>query len=178
MPRRRALNLGLLSIFALLLTVAMPQSVNAYTRNMWVTVAANSNYCIVGNAYIDHLVPGTWSNNSAWVDSYVYMGDCRTPRLSDQIRVKAQLQKWDGVQWVSVASTNWSYGYMRSVGDLGPWGPGASLDYGGSAQWGPGWYQTLGSIEVYRMDVLCLPGTGTSCKWWGGTISSGFEFVP
>ncbi|WP_329080878.1 MULTISPECIES: hypothetical protein [unclassified Streptosporangium] len=176
MPRRRALNIGLSSIFALLLTVAMPQSANAYTQNLWATMAANSNYCVRGSVGIDHVVPGTWSSNQAWVHSYVYMGDCQTPRTSDQIRVKLQIQKWDGTKWVTFASTNWAYGYMTRNGDLPFAGPGATAGYGGSAQWGAGWYQTLGSVEVYRTDVLCLPGN--ACKWWGGTASSGAEFVP
>ncbi|AWS43619.1 hypothetical protein [Streptosporangium sp. 'caverna'] len=174
MSRRRALNLGLLSIFALLLTVAMPQSANAYTANTWGSVAANSSYCIRGTAGIDHVVPGVWSSNQAWVYSYVYMGDCQTPLMSNQIRVKLQVQKTVGSSWVTLSSTNWMYGYMNKNGDLGFNGPSAYAEYGG-AQWGAGWYRTLGSIEVYRMDVVCLPGT--SCKWWGGTISSGNEWV-
>ncbi|MFD3453310.1 hypothetical protein ACFWVC_14140 [Streptomyces sp. NPDC058691] len=131
MSKRRAALLGpLAALFALLLTVAVPQSAGAYTTASRVTVSNSGGYCLQVDVGVDHEVPGApFSSYTTWANAYAFQSDCRTPRNA-QVRVRIELLGVESNQpWKWCGSSNWTVG-TTGTNSWGPYGPGAIFDYG------------------------------------------------
>lgn len=131
MSKRRAALLGpLAALFALLLTVALPQSAGAYTTASRVTISNSGGYCLQADLGLDHKSPGVpFSSYTVWANAYAFQSDCRTPRVS-QVRVRVEVAgaRANG-DWWECGWSNWTVG-TTGTNSWGPYGPGASYDYG------------------------------------------------
>ncbi|MFE2601492.1 hypothetical protein ACFXCZ_34295 [Streptomyces sp. NPDC059396] len=171
MARRKTLLLGpLAALFALVLTVALPQSAQAYSFTGIVKVRQTGSYCVGDQAGIDHITPGTFSGNLAYANAYAYKGDCVTPAVMEA-RSRLELRFWNEAQgaWITCRSTDWTYGTTGS-NMWGPTGPSTLLAYGGPVC-GVGWYATRAYAEVWNPYVI---GGGF---WTGGSTTSPYEWV-
>lgn len=170
MSRRRALILGPLSALFVLLTVAVPQSAQAYTQQSLVTVEQQATFCIKADAGIDHFTPGVFSGNNAWARVYAFAADCATVLPAMQVRVKLEVRKWNesSSAWVTCKTTDWAYG-TTSRDQFGPVGPGVHTGY---TPCGSGWHQTKAQAQSYRY----VNSVG-QFLWLGGILNSGYEWV-
>ncbi|MGV9771777.1 hypothetical protein [Streptosporangium sp. NPDC003464] len=169
MSRRKALLLGPLSALFLLLTVAVPQSAQAYTQQTHVTVEQGATFCVKADAGIDHRVPGQLSGNIASATAYALAADCVTGRVM-QARVRLEVQKWNESRsvWEVCATADWVYG-TTGVNEFGLTGPSVYKEY---TPCGPGWHQTKAQAQTYRY----VDAAGRYL-WFGGTLYSGYEWV-
>jgi hypothetical protein len=162
---------------ALLPMTLTAQSASAWTWSPVTVVYSNVSYCVKAQAGIDHFTPGTFSGNLAYANGYLLArapliggGPCDRA-MTGEGRVRLVVQRWnDWDAWIFCRGSGWSYGQFGwSGGDLGgPYGPQQTLDYGGSASCGPGYYRTVATAERF------LGGS----TWVGGSVASGYEFVP
>ncbi|WP_159001448.1 hypothetical protein [Streptomyces sp. SBT349] len=168
---RRAVRIALSGLAALLFTFVWAQPAHAWTWANGVTVYNGAGLCVRGNAGIDHFIPGSFSGNLAYADTFALSAGCGAGlTLPDGwAAVRLEVQKWNGSAWTVCRSTDWEYGPTGvSGGEFGgPWGPSQILDYGGSSSCGAGWYGTM--AYAYAHD-------GTA--WRGGGVWSGQEHVP
>ncbi|MEU9888816.1 hypothetical protein [Sphaerisporangium sp. NPDC051011] len=172
---QRVRRVAAVALAALVAVVALPAGpARAWTWQYRVVVFQSSLYCIKADAGIDHWQPGVFSGNLAYVNTYVFMGDCVTVRVLEA-RVSLQVQKFDEAtgKWRTCKSSDYVYG-MTGSDVWGPYGPGTAVNYGGSACGpGAGWYRTKARAEIRNPFVIGNPDV-----WMGGAAYSGEEWVP
>ncbi|MDP9848679.1 hypothetical protein [Streptosporangium lutulentum] len=147
------------------------QPAYAWTWASNVTVYNGQGLCVQGTAGIDHRIPGNFSGNLAYANTYARSGGCGTglTKPDGSARVRLEVLKWNGSTWNVCRSTAWKYGPTGiSGGDVGgPYGPSQVFDYGGSSSCGPGFYGTRAYAQVHD-----------GSAWRGGSVWSGHERLP
>ena len=163
---RLAAKATLGGILVPLFAMATAAPAHAWTWNQSVTVYNGAEFCVQGDAGIDHFRPNAFSGNLAYANTFARTAGCG-PGLSNQTaRVRLDVYKWTGSTWVICRSTDWTYG-TTGVNQWGPTGPEQVFDYGGSSSCGPGYYGTMGHSDI-----------SDGFTWRGGSIWSGAELVP
>lgn len=157
--------MALSGIAALLFTVSTASPAQAWTFSGWVTVYNGADLCVQGQAGIDHLRPGISSGNLAYAGTHALTAGCVAGLGNRYAAVRLDVFRWNGVAWQVCRATDWTYGITTA--DQGvPTGPSQTFDYGG-AVCSSGNYGTMAYSYVWD---------GT--QWRGGTVWSGYEFVP
>jgi hypothetical protein len=157
---------ALCGILVPLLAVAIASPGYAWTWNQASTVYNGPEFCVQGDAGIDHFRPDAFSGNLAYANTFARSAGCGAGLGNQAARVRLDVHKWTGLTWVLCRSTDWTFG-TTGVNQWGPTGPGQVYDYGGSASCGPGYYGTMAYSEI-----------SDGSTWRGGHIWSGAEMVP
>jgi hypothetical protein len=163
---RRAVTLALGGILAPLFAMGIASPAHAWTWNRGVTVYNGADFCVRGDAGIDHVIPGAFSGNLAYADAFALTAGCGGGLANRSAAVRLEVYHWTGSAWAICRSTDWQYG-TTGVNQWGPTGPEQVLNYGGSASCGSGLYGTVGYAFVWD-----------GAAWRGGSVWSGAEQVP
>jgi hypothetical protein len=166
--------LGTMLAFVLVATTTT-QSASAFTGSPVTVVRQTPSYCVKASATVDHY-SGGFSGNIAYANGYL-LARMLTPTgltgcdyaMTGDGRARVDVQVWNGSAWVFCRGSDWRYGtFGWSSGELGgPYGPQQLLDYGGSSSCGQGYYRAVATAEAF-----------VNGSWVGGSVASGYEFVP
>jgi hypothetical protein len=166
-------KMALYGVFFIALTAVTVNPVSAWTWSNKTTVYSAPLLCIQGQAGIDHYQPGLFSGNLAYANTYALAGYAVSGGCSKGLdkpngsaAVRLDVYKWTGSTWVVCRGTNWKYG-ATGTNQWGPWGPSEVFDYGGSSACGAGYYGTMAYSYVWD-----------GSAWRGGSVWSGYEYVP
>jgi hypothetical protein len=159
-------------LLALLFAAVTTPSADAWTEHDRITVYNGAGLCVQGDAAIDSRKPGVFSGNLAYATTYARSEGCGATltKPDGHAAVRLDVYKWNGSSWFVCRSTDWEFGatgILRSGDIVTDFGPSVVFDYGGASACGPGYYGTLAHAYVWD-----------GAAWRGGSVWSGYEYVP